>query len=343
MRAEPDPAVSNRSGGCVIHPFHRPATCRTLVGIVIVAAVLLAGARAGADQQDVAADDETAIRALIEQFYEAYGREDVEGVKRAWSAKVPGFERLMAAFAPAISGKDYSFSNLAIGRLEVKAIIANARTTVDATVVETASSRTARERWVRNFTLVKDPEGWRVWRDAPAAEDVALEIRSATSAAQAAAIVEREPDLMVGEVCQALFGLGNRLRGSGRAGDADEVQRLSALVAERSGDPVVLGRSHTNFGVNHQLVAEYDRALERFERALALFEKAGDKASAAGAESNIGSALYLLKRYPESMQHYLRALAYYEGADEKAPMASTLHSIGNAQYLDGDYGAALAS
>jgi len=45
--------------------------------------------RAGAKLQD-AADDETAIRALIGQFYEAYGREDAEGVKRAWSAKVPG-------------------------------------------------------------------------------------------------------------------------------------------------------------------------------------------------------------------------------------------------------------
>jgi CHAT domain-containing protein/tetratricopeptide (TPR) repeat protein len=313
-----------------------------LVGLAAVVALLATGARPAASGQN-AADDEAAIRAAIARFYDAYGREDVDGIKSAWSPRVPGLERLIAAFAPTINGKDYSFEKLAISRIEIQSNVASARATVDATIVEGASTRQTSERWIRNFTLVRDPEGWRVWRDASAAEDVALEIRSATSAVEARAIVEREPDLMVGEVCQALFGLGNRLRGSSRAGDADEVYHLSASVAERSGDPVVLGRSHTNVGVNHQLVAEYDRALQEFETARALFEKAGDQASIAGAESNIGSALYLARRYSEAVGHFQRALAYHEQEDQKRLQADALHNIGNAEYLTGDYAAALAS
>jgi CHAT domain-containing protein/tetratricopeptide (TPR) repeat protein len=313
-----------------------------VIGAAAAVALLVAWARPAASGQN-AAQDEAAIRAAITRFYDAYGREDVDGVKSAWSSRVPGLERLIAAFAPTISGKDYSFEDLAISRIEIQSNVASARATVAATIVDIASARRTAERWVRNFMFVRDPEGWRVWRDASAAEDVALEIRSATSAAEARAIVDREPDLMVGEVCQALFGLGNRLRGSGRAEDADKVYHLSAWVAEQSGDPIVLGRSHTNSGVNLQLVAEYDRALQEFETARALFEEAGDKAGIAGTESNIGSALYLSKRYPEAVEHFHLALAYYEQEDQKGPQAGAFHNIGNAQYLAGDYAAALAS
>ena len=288
-------------------------------------------------------EDEAAIRALVEQFYQAYGREDLAAIKSLWSAKVPGLERLMAAFEPTIKGKDFSFANVVVSRIDVKPPIASARVMLAATIVDSETPGTRTEKWVRNFTCVKDPEGWRVWRDGSAAEDVAIEIRSAASASQAAAIVEREPDLMGGELTQALFGLGNRLRMSGKPDDAREVYRLSEQVAERSGDPLVIGQSHTNAGINSQMVAHYDRALESFEKALALFEKTGDKARIAGAEGNIGSALYLKALYPDAIQHYEKALAYYEAVDHKAAMASTLHSIGNARYLANNLTAALES
>ena len=315
---------------------------RRLIGAALVAICVVAGA-GPAVAQEASADDEAAVRALIVQFYQAYGKEDLAGIKGLWSARVPGLDRLMAAFQPTLGGKDFSFTDVAVSRIDVKPIVASARVTVDATIVDAVSKETAHERWVRNFTLVKDAEGWRVWRDASAAEDTAIEIRGASTAAQAASIVEREPGLTTGEVSQALFGLGNRFRNSGRVEDARETYRLSEQVAERSGNPVVVAQSRTNVGVNSQMTGDYDRALESFQQALALLEPTGDKARIAGAESNVASALYLKKRYPEAIERYQRALAYFESVDHKAAMASALHGIGNAQYLANDFSAALAS
>ena len=318
-------------------------TARYLATAALLTVWILSAGSGRAAAQDPQIEDEAAIRALLGQFYQAYAREDLASIKGLWSAKVPGLERLMAAFEPTIKGKDFSFANVVVSRIDLKPPIASARVSADVTIVDPGTKLTQRERWARNFTCVEDAEGWRVWRDGSAAEDVAIEIRSATSASQAAAIVEREPDLMGGELTQALFGLGNRFRTSGRPEEARDVYRLSEQVAERSGDPIVIGQSHTNVGVNSQLGGDYDRALESFEKALALFEEGGDKARLAGAESNIGSAFYLKQRYPDAIQHYEKALAYYEAVDHKAAMASTLHSIGNAQYLANNFSAALES
>ncbi|MBE3072398.1 MAG: tetratricopeptide repeat protein, partial [Acidobacteria bacterium] len=293
--------------------------------------------------QDPSGDDEAAVRALLEQFYQAYAREDLAAIHNFWSANVPGLERLMAEFAPTLAGKDFSFANVVVSRIEVKAIVASARVTLDATIVDTDTQTAQTGKWARNFSCVKDPEGWRVWRDAPAVDDVAGEIRRAASATDAAAVVEREPGLPAGEITQALFGLGNRFRVSGRPEDAREAYRLSEQVAERSGDSVVIGQSLTNVGVTSQIGGDYDRALESFEKALALFEQTGDRARIAGAEANVGSTLYLKQRYPEAIRRFRKALEYYEAVDFKAAMASTLHSIGNAQYLANDFGAALDS
>jgi tetratricopeptide (TPR) repeat protein len=320
--------------------MNRLAPARGLIGALAAVCVVGSGS---AVAQESPTDDEAAVRALIVRFYQAYGKEDLAGIKGLWSARVPGLDRLMAAFEPTLSGKDFSFADVAVSRIDVKSIVASARVTVDATIVYAVSKETAHEGWVRNFMLVKDAEGWRVWRDASAAEDTAIEIRGASTAVQAASIVEREPGLMTGEVSQALFGLGNRFRNSGRVEDAQETYRLSEQVAERSGNPVVVAQSRTNVGVNSQMTGDYDRALESFQQALALLEPTGDKARIAGAESNVGTALYLKKRYPEAIERYQRALAYFESVDHKAAMASALHGIGNAQYLANDFGAALAS
>ena len=316
---------------------------RSITVVLLTVAAVLAGATRKADAQEPPVEDEAAVRALLQAYYRAYAGEDIAAVQSLWSQKVPGLERLMAAFGPTLARKDFSFANIVVSRIELKPPIATARLTVDATIADLATETSQTEKWARNFMCVKDTEGWRVWRDSPAVDDVAVEIRTASSAAQAAAIVEREPDLPAGEISQALFGLGNRLRTSGMPDDAREVYRLSEQVAERSGDPVVVAQSLTNVGVNAQLVADYDRALECFERALALFERTGDKARIAGAESNVGNALYLKRQYPEAITHLRKALEYYEAEDHRSAMASTLHSIGNAQYLTEDLGGALDS
>lgn len=315
----------------------------SIATVLLAVACTLAAGSGAVRTQEAPGDDEAQVRALVQAYFRAYAGEDVEVVRSLWSQGVPGLERILTAFALTLAGKDVSFADIVISRLELKTPIASARVTLGATIVDLAAKTSRAEAWARNIMCVKDPEGWRVWRDGAAVDDVAVEIRSAGSAARAAAIVEREPDLPAGEISQALFGLGNRLRMSGMPEDAQQVYSLSAGVAARSGDPLVMGQSLTNSGVNAQLAGDYDRALESFERALSFFELSGDRARIAGAHANIGSTLYLTRHHPGAIRRFQQALEFYEVSGDRAAMASTLHSIGNAQYLMEDLGAALDS
>lgn len=318
-------------------------TARARVFAIVLLAVVSAAGMGRVQTQEAPGDDEAQVRALVQAYYRVYAGEDVEGVRNLWSQRVPGLERILTAFALTLAGKDVSFADIVISRLDLKTPIASARVTLGATIVDLAAKTSRAEAWARNIMCVKDPEGWRVWRDSAAVDDVAVEIRSAGSAARAAAIVEREPNLPAGEISQALFGLGNRLRVSGMPEDAQTVYSLSAQVAASSGDPLVMGQSLTNSGINAQLAGDYDRALESFERALSFFELSGDRARIAGAHANVGSTLYLTRHHPGAIRRFQQALEHYEALGDRAAMASTLHSIGNAQYLMEDLGAALDS
>ncbi|HIQ05342.1 MAG TPA: tetratricopeptide repeat protein [Anaerolineae bacterium] len=78
-------------------------------------------------------------------------------------------------------------------------------------------------------------------------------------------------------------------------------------------------------------------AVEKFTRAVVLFEQKGDNYNAANAYHNLGIAYRAMGRIAEAMECYRSALGYWQKAGNPGVQANTLNSLGVVYYLQGEW------
>src|SRR4051794_27161753 len=72
------------------------------------------------------AEDEATLKSLITNYYGLYGKQDLAGMKKMWSARSPALEAL--SLPPAA---EYRFSNLYVSRIQVEHDSAKLRASFD--------------------------------------------------------------------------------------------------------------------------------------------------------------------------------------------------------------------
>ncbi len=287
--------------------------------------------------------DEQAIRQLVTRVYDARQTKDVASFAALWSEKAPARPR--PTFPPNLvfPYDRVDVTRVTLSRVKQAATAITCRVTADVTVTLTAIDKPRTQRWVRNMSFVKEADTWLLWREAPAADELAIEISRATSAGERDALLNSEPELATEELAFALESQGDRMFSLGNARGGLPLYEMEVKVGEQSKSQAALARGHLKIGQVLQLnPADKPSAVAHFEKALDAFSATGDRAHVASAEVGIATSFYMQDDVA-ARDHYQKAIAILETLPDRFVLANAVHGYGNACFMLGDYPAALGA
>jgi CHAT domain-containing protein/uncharacterized protein HemY len=281
--------------------------------------------------------EEAALRAVVESYYAACDKKDMAGVMALWSNKSPNLEAYRQTLQQQFANEDQSYGSPAVSRVKVENDSANLRATIAITSINLKSQQKSERRLILSFELVKEGGAWKVWRCAPAAEDLAEALAKVGSKTERATLLMKERELVTIELGQALLEQGRRLFNKSSYSRAQEINELALDVAERSGDESAMTRALVGIGRAYSMQGNYAQALEQHQRALKISEGIGDKVSIAVALNNIGIVHSSRGDYAQALELYQQSLKIYEEIGRKSGIAAALNNIAGIHRLQGNY------
>ncbi len=319
------------------------------LGSVILACFLFSSALAQDESRkerpaSAAAADEVALRALAEEFYTCYATKDLDGFLKLWSAKAPELaarrqiqQRYFADF------EKIEVKGLVIRELEVKAEKARLRVSLEVNPIEARTGKPASGfgKTIRVLEGVKEEGAWKVWREAPAEEDLANALASLKTDDERSALLITEKELVTERLVKAFIRQGASLRSQGKYPEALARFRLAQNIAERIGYKAGIASALNNFGNIDYSQSNFAQALEHYQKSLAMSEAIGDKAGITLTLNNIGNVHGMQGNYTAAIEQYQKSLAVSEARGEKSGIARTLNNIGLVHALQGNYAQAL--
>ena len=319
---------------------------RGRLGSVILVCLLLSSVRAQDESRTrpTAASDDAALRALVEEFYGSYPKNDLDGLLRLWSAKSPGLAAYHQTMQRFFAGSEkIEVRSLVIRKMAVEGEKAKLRVELDigAIEVKTGKPAAALGKMFRALEFMKEEGAWKIWREAAAEVDLAAALVLLKTEAERSALLTAEKELITETLVQEISRQGNSLLSRGNYPEALAQFRLMQNIAEQIGDKVGIPQALNNIGFIYFLQSDYSLALDHCQKSLALFEAIGNKRGAANALGIIGNAQYLLGNYTQALEHYQKSLAMSEALGNQAGIYRALGSIGNVHILQGNYTQAL--
>jgi tetratricopeptide (TPR) repeat protein len=289
-------------------------------------------------------EEEDAVKALISQYYSAYAKKDLEGLMRFWSAKSPEAEsRKKSLQATLADCGEVHVNGLIVRGLIVAGKEARARVEVDISAVDakTGKALTGFGKMHRAFRFVKDGDAWRISHEAAGEEDLAADVAAAKTEAEREALLTPERDLTTPALVLALSAEAKSLTSKGEHSRALAIDQVALRVAKQIGDERGSATVLRNIGVDYYNQANYDSAIESFQKSVALSERLGDKAAVFRGSITIGDMCQAQNRYDLALDYYQRSLALGESAGDRVESARILYNVGEVYRLQGNYGLAL--
>ncbi|MGH9752826.1 MAG: tetratricopeptide repeat protein [Blastocatellia bacterium] len=285
--------------------------------------------------------DESDLRAVVEQYFAFQAGKDLDGLMSLWSRKSPDYASFKQSLQEQFATEEYRFSIPAISRVKVEGERASLRATVNLTAVNLKNNQKREQRIARNFSLVREDGKWKVWRSAPAENDLAEALAKSKTEAERAGLLADEKDLAPAELAQALNNQGARLYEQGDLPRALALHRLAHELAEQPGDRAGIARALNSIGNVHWAQGDYARALDYFQKSLALSKALGDQIGVANTLRNIGNIQYSQGDYAQALESFRGGLELSEKFGNKAGIARSLGSLGVVYDTQGDYAQAL--
>src|SRR6266545_4882097 len=168
--------------------------------------------------------DQEALRALVEKYFALYAAKDLDGLMGLWSEKSPDRSSLKQNLERQFATESYSLSLPTISRVKAEEDKVSLRATARLTVIGLKSNQKRELQLARNFALVWEEKKWKVWRCAPAEEDLA-------------------EALVTAELVRAMIGQGYRLYLQSGFDQSIAIYRLSQSIAEQIGDKAGIARA----------------------------------------------------------------------------------------------------
>jgi CHAT domain-containing protein/tetratricopeptide (TPR) repeat protein len=288
-----------------------------------------------------ASSAESAVRAVAEKYFALYSAEDLGAVSGLWSEKSPDYASLKQNLQRQFATEDLSFSVPVISRVKVEAEKASLRAITNLTAINLKSSQKREQRVVHNFAFVSEDGKWKVWRSAPAEEDLAEALLKAKTEAERTELLAGEKELVTGDLVRALNNQGDRFSNQGEHPQAMRVYTLANSLAEQIGDRSEIARTRHNLGHVHRLQGNFAQAMENFRKGLAINEALGKQEGIARSLLGIGMVHWLQGDFTQALVDYRKSLAIFEALNNNISFATVLNNIGNIHRDQGDYVQAL--
>jgi tetratricopeptide (TPR) repeat protein len=318
---------------------------RIILSACLLISLILAQTGSGQQRPGAAtAADEMALRALAQEFYAAYAKKDLDGFIGLWSAKAPDLASRRQAIRKLFAENEkIEVKSLVIPKITIDGGKAKLRVDVEMNAIETKTGKPAAGlgKMIRALHGVKEEGAWKVWREAPAVEDLADALATAETNAGRSALLTAEKELVTESLVRELTRQGGRLRLQGNYSEALARFHLAQNIAEQIGDRDGVADTLNNIGVVHSNQGDYAQALENYQRSLAISESLGDKTSVSLALGNIGGVLSNQGDYAQALDYYQKSLAIEEALGNKHGISILLNNIGLVHLSQGNYAQAL--
>src|SRR5262249_39325761 len=291
-----------------------------------------------------AAADELALRSLAEEFYASYAKKDLDGFLRLWSARAPELaarrQTMQKLFA---DHEKIEVKGPVIRKMAVEGEKAKLRVELEMIDIEVKTGKPAADlgKMIRALEGVKEAGAWKVWREAPAEEDLAAALALLKTEVERSALLIAEKELVTERLVREMIRRGSSLRLQGNYPEALARFRLAQKIAEQIGDKAGIASTLTNIGNVHLFQGNYAQALEHFQKSLAMSEALGDKAGIASTLRGIGNVHYSQGNHAQALEYYQKSLAMSEALGDKAGIFRALGNIGNVYTEQGNYAQAL--
>jgi CHAT domain-containing protein/ketosteroid isomerase-like protein len=306
-----------------------------------LAAYLLVGILLSASAQT---DSQITVRGLIEKFFAAYQSGDLEASMSLWSEKSPDFAASKQDFKQLLADHKIAVSNLNFDKTAVEADKATVQFTIEVRAVNARTGKLADGfgRMNRTMWLVKEAEGWKIWKYTASEEALAADLIAAQTPQAQQALLEANPAWVTIQLVRALSKQGVRLNNQGRYTQALTVYRLADEIAGRLGDKV--GSVDVLNGLA-RIYAQNDnaRALEYLQKALQLAREIGDKDRIARSLNGIGLVFSRQGNNTQALLYYQDSVKLFEELGDKVRYAGALSNIALILHAQGDYAQALES
>jgi class 3 adenylate cyclase/tetratricopeptide (TPR) repeat protein len=122
---------------------------------------------------------------------------------------------------------------------------------------------------------------------------------------------------------------------------AMELFQKSLALSEELGAKHQVANTLNNIGAIYREQSNYPKALEYFKKSLVIREEIGNKKDIAVSLNNIGTFYIDQGRYPQALEYLQRSLAIRKELADNRGIASSLNNIGSVYYSQSNYTLAL--
>ena len=289
--------------------------------------------------------DETALRDVIDRYFATYTAKDIEGMASLWSQTAPNLkptkDRLQEFFT---LNKQIEIRNLRVRELQIKQDRATALITLEVAAVDTLTSKPVLNlgKRTQNLSFVKEGTEWKVQNDASAEATLASELAAAvTKEEREALLAAADPELQTIELRKELVKQAETLRIRSDYPKALAIFEIAEQLAQRNNDQVGIAVVWNQSGLVRFLQADYDAALQRYEKAMAICEALGENDCLTSSLAGIGNVNLWRGDYARATEYFRKQLAVSEAWGNKGRIAVSLTNLGVAQQNQGNYSQAL--
>ncbi len=284
-----------------------------------------------------------ALRSLIDQYFAAYEKKDLDGLMGLWSSQSPNLASNREAAQQFFAANDkIVVSNMAIAETKFEGDKARLRVQVEMSSTDVKTGKAATDKSVRILECVKESGAWKVWRETDAVEELAALLVAAKSEQEKTALLDRDKELVNPALVEALRrlaeGLSNRKEYESALSVYGTAQGIATAISDQRG----MARILHGIGTVWRLTGKYTEALESYRKSQQIFESTGDKDSIARVLLDIGIAHESGYEYTQALEDYSKGLALAEEVKDQDYINRLLQHAG-ALYLlrEGDYARAL--
>ena len=309
------------------------------------------------------AQDEPALRTVIDSYYAAYAQKDFGILVRLWSDKSPDLSARFQELEKLFATEDYAISNLSITRIKSENDRAVLKITADIIITDTRTKQARHENLARSFAMIKESGEWKVWRDAPGSEDLSAYLTKggelkvsldpavfdrfaglligAKTAEERDALVADNRQLLTTDLRIALVRRAVYFQSVDNYSQLLNVYSIIETVAQKTGDREGAAIAEAGLGEANRKLGRNSQAIEHYRKAFAAYEALGNRLQMGLMLDQMGTVYFAGNDYANALESYQKMLALFEASKNTAGVANALEAIGSLDYEQGNYALAL--
>jgi CHAT domain-containing protein/Tfp pilus assembly protein PilF len=312
-------------------------TCLALALLLLTTALNPVVSRAQTDA------DKAAITKLVEQFFDAFQKKDIEGVMACWSTGSPMFADIKQfAQSDFTSSKETRFENVALSHWKIEANQASVRLHFVRKWRDARTKQPAEEDTNQDVLFVREEGGWKFHLQMDALTNLAERLDAAKSKEERAALLSEEKELVTPELLHLFVSVGVKYASEGKMDDARRLNEISFEVSGALGGASAEAQSYWFRAAIFWYQSKYAEALDDYSRALRLARESKNRRAEAIMLKNMAETLQKLHKYDEALTQFEAGAEALREIGERGREADVFRSMGIIYGSTGRYAEALS-